>query len=217
MIVYSPFLTLHPLLFTNCFFCSSQRIRKEGRMSIRGGFTVTVSDLVPKRNLLRVLPSVTALKCNVLWTHAQFSLILCDPMNCNLPGSSVPWCFWGKNTGVGFYLVDPCLCVSCIDRQILYHLSHLGSPLSCTVSYLIQLLSLASCSGDHRSLLNQLATSGRSPGLPPLQRVPHSLTLVSPPSWWERENHTLSPSASCLLVTELKFGCPLINQSILTR
>ncbi|KAI4582147.1 hypothetical protein MJG53_009672 [Ovis ammon polii x Ovis aries] len=53
------------LIFSKPHKCLlDRRIGKEGRMSIRGGFTVTVSDLVSKRNLLHVLPSVTALKGN---------------------------------------------------------------------------------------------------------------------------------------------------------
>ncbi|KAG5205095.1 hypothetical protein JEQ12_019540 [Ovis aries] len=55
------------LIFSKPHKCLlDRRIGKEGRMSIRGGFTVTVSDLVSKRNLLPVLPSVTALKGSVL-------------------------------------------------------------------------------------------------------------------------------------------------------
>ena len=189
---------------------------------------VTVSDLVSKCNLLYVLSSVTP------W-HAQSCLTLCDPMNCNLPGSSVhaifqarilaaaaakslqscptlcnpidgsppgspipgilqartlqwvaisfsnawkwkgkvkllsrvrlfatPWTeayqappsmgfsrqeYWSgvplpspQEYWSGFLFpcpgdlpnseTDLCLCVSCIDRQSLYHLSHLGSPMS---------------------------------------------------------------------------------------
>ena len=60
---------------------------------------------------------------------------LCDPMNCSSPGSSVHETFPGKNVGVGcgFLLLgifptqgsNPGL-LHC--RQILYHLSHQGSP-----------------------------------------------------------------------------------------
>ena len=59
--------------------------------------------------------------------------ILCNSMDCSLPGSS--WNFPGKNTGVGCHSVlqrisriqglNPGL-LHC--RQILYHLSHQGSP-----------------------------------------------------------------------------------------
>ena len=60
---------------------------------------------------------------------------LCDPMNCNLPGSSVPWDSPGKNAGVGCYALLQGIFPTqglipglqhC--RYILYHLSHQGSP-----------------------------------------------------------------------------------------
>ena len=61
---------------------------------------------------------------------AQLCLTLCDPMDSSLPGSSCPWDFPGKNTGVGFHFLlqgifptqgsIPHL-VSYIGRQILYH------------------------------------------------------------------------------------------------
>ena len=61
--------------------------------------------------------------------------ILCDPMDCSLPGSSIDRDSPGKNTGVGCHALlqgifptqgsNPGL-PHC--RQILYHLSHQGSP-----------------------------------------------------------------------------------------
>ena len=72
-----------------------------------------------------------ALLCLVAW----LCLTLCDPMNCSLPGSSVHRDSPGKNTGVGCHALlqgifptqgsNPGL-LHC--RQILYHLSHQGSP-----------------------------------------------------------------------------------------
>ena len=63
---------------------------------------------------------------------------LCDPMDCSLPGSPVHGDSPGKNTGVGCHALlqgifliqgsNPGL-PNC--RQILYHLSHLGSPILC--------------------------------------------------------------------------------------
>ena len=66
---------------------------------------------------------------------AQSCLTVCDPMDYSLS----PWISPGKNTGVGchFFLQGilptqgsnsnlPCC------RQILYHLSHQGSPCMCT-------------------------------------------------------------------------------------
>ena len=62
---------------------------------------------------------------------------LCDPMDCSLPGFSVHGDSLGKNTGVGCHALfqgifppqgsNPGL-LHC--RQILYHLSHQGSPLA---------------------------------------------------------------------------------------
>ena len=62
---------------------------------------------------------------------AQLCLTLCDPMDCNPPGSSIHGDSPGKNTGVGCHaflhgnLPNPGL--PCC-RQILYPLSHQGSP-----------------------------------------------------------------------------------------
>ena len=63
---------------------------------------------------------------------AQSCLTLCEPVDCSLPG---PWNSPGKNTGVGCHFLllgifhsqgqNPGL-LHC--RQILYHLSHQGSP-----------------------------------------------------------------------------------------
>ena len=73
---------------------------------------------------------MTAVLCLV----TQSCLSLCDPMDCNLPGSSVLGNSPGKNTRMGCHALlqgifptqgsNPGL----ISRQILYHLSHQGSP-----------------------------------------------------------------------------------------
>ena len=62
---------------------------------------------------------------------------LCVPMNCSLPGSSCPWDFSGKNTGVGchfllqgiFLTQGLNLYLLCLlhYRWFLYLLSHQGS------------------------------------------------------------------------------------------
>ena len=66
---------------------------------------------------------------------AQSCLILCDPMGCSLPGSSVHGDSSGKNTGVGCHALLQGIFPTqgsnsglphC--RQILYHLSPQGSP-----------------------------------------------------------------------------------------
>ena len=52
---------------------------------------------------------------------------VCDPMDCNLRGSSCLWDFPGKNIGVGCHFLVQGLfltqgsCISCVSRKILYH------------------------------------------------------------------------------------------------
>ena len=65
----------------------------------------------------------------------QSCLTLCDPMDCSLPGSSVHGDSSGKNTGVGCHaLLQGIFPIQGSNlglphcRQILYHLSHQGSP-----------------------------------------------------------------------------------------
>ena len=71
---------------------------------------------------------------NMLCLITQSCLPLCDPMDCNPPGSSILGGFPGKNTRVGCHALlrrffptqesNPGLPYC---RQILYHLSHQGS------------------------------------------------------------------------------------------
>ena len=93
-------------------------------------------------------PNVWVLKkCQVLVT--QLCLTLCNPMDCSPPGSSVHGDFQGKNTGVDCHALlqgifrtqesNPGL-PHC--RQILYHLSHLGSPWICVHPILFLFLML---------------------------------------------------------------------------
>ena len=73
--------------------------------------------------------------CCMLCLVSQSCPTLCDPMDCSPPGSSVHGDSPGKNTGVGCHALlqgiiptqgsNPGLW-HC--RQILYHLSHQGSP-----------------------------------------------------------------------------------------
>ena len=64
----------------------------------------------------------------------QLCLTLCGPLDYSLPGSSCPWDFPGKNTGVGCHFLSPGdlsnLCLLCFlhCRWILYLLNHQGSP-----------------------------------------------------------------------------------------
>ena len=73
--------------------------------------------------------------CAVLCLVAQLCATLCDPMDYSLLGSSVHGDSPGKNTGVGCHaLLQGILPTQGSNlglphcRQILYHLSHQGSP-----------------------------------------------------------------------------------------
>jgi len=73
--------------------------------------------------------------CAVLCLVAQSCLTLCDPVDCSLSGSSVHGDSPGKNTGVGCHaLLQGIFPTQGLNpglshcRQILYHLSHQGSP-----------------------------------------------------------------------------------------
>ena len=67
---------------------------------------------------------------------AQLYLTLCNPMDCNPPGFSIHWNFPGKNTIVGWHsLLQEIFLTQRLNlglllcRQILYCLSHQGSPI----------------------------------------------------------------------------------------
>ena len=74
-------------------------------------------------------------KSEISVTFAQSCLTLWSPIDCSLPGSSNPWDFLAKSTGVGCHFLlqgifptqgsHPSL-PHC--RQMLYCLSHQGSP-----------------------------------------------------------------------------------------
>ena len=73
--------------------------------------------------------------CAVLCLVTQSCLILCDPMDCSSPDSSVHGDSLGKNTGVGchafFQGIFPTQGLNPgfpHYRRILYHLNHQGSP-----------------------------------------------------------------------------------------
>ena len=67
----------------------------------------------------------------------QSCLNVCDPMDCNLPGSAVhrilqarilEWVAMPSSRGSSWPRGWSCLsCVSCIGRRVLYHWCHLGS------------------------------------------------------------------------------------------
>ena len=93
--------------------------------------------LLPKFTLLTSksmsLKLVSTLVCVCL--VPQSCLTLCDPMDCSPPGPSVHWDSPGKNTGVGCHAllqgIFPTLGSNPDLKhctQILYRLSHQGSP-----------------------------------------------------------------------------------------
>ena len=70
----------------------------------------------------------------IVHAHSVVST-LCDPVDCSPPGSSVHGDSPGKNTGVGYHaLLQGIFPTQGSNlgpphhRQILYHLSHQGSP-----------------------------------------------------------------------------------------
>ena len=79
---------------------------------------------------LRIESMMINILCVVLYLVGQSCPTLCDPMECSPPGSSVHGDSPGKNTGVGCHAIlqvapNP---GSPHCRQILYRLSHQGSP-----------------------------------------------------------------------------------------
>ena len=89
---------------------------------------------VPWLALAKLAPQ-SPLRLMCVHLVAQSCLILCDPMDCSLPGSSVHGDYSGKNTGVGCHaLLQGIFPIQGSNsglphcRQILYHLSPQGSP-----------------------------------------------------------------------------------------
>ena len=80
--------------------------------------------------------SIETYTCVLSAKSLQLCLTLCNPMDCSLPGSLCPWNSPGQNTGVGCHsLLQGIFPTQGSNpgfphcRQILYHLSHQGSPL----------------------------------------------------------------------------------------
>ena len=91
--------------------------------------------MIVANHLSQVSCSITIFYCAVLCLVAQLCLTLYDPMDCSLPGSIVHGDSPGKNTRVSCHALfqgifptqgmNPGL-LHCM--QILYHLSHQGTP-----------------------------------------------------------------------------------------
>ena len=54
---------------------------------------------------IHVFATVNNATMNIGCVHAQLCVTLCDSMDSSLPGSSCPWDFSGKNTGLGWYFL----------------------------------------------------------------------------------------------------------------
>ena len=102
--------------------------------------------------------------CGGRGAHAQSCPTLCNSMDCSLPGSSVHGNFLAKNTGAAchfllqriFLTQGLNLCVSyisCIDRQILYQLSH---PLvyMCVCIYIFAYMNMKREETDYKDISN---------------------------------------------------------------
>ena len=70
----------------------------------------------------------------MLYFGAQLRPTLCDPVDCNPPGSSVHGDSPGKNTGVDGHALLQVISIQGLNpgllqwRRVLYHLSHNGTP-----------------------------------------------------------------------------------------
>ena len=90
--------------------------------------------LVPSALILKIVINVLCVcVCVCVCLIPQLCPTLCDPMDCGPPGPSVHGDSPGKNTAVGCHallqgIFTPPGLPHC--RQILYHLSHQGSPSS---------------------------------------------------------------------------------------
>ena len=113
------------------------------------------------------------------YVHAQSCPTPCDPMDCSLPGSSVhgilqarilEWVATSYSRG-SFWPRDRTRvsCNSCLGRQILLPLNHVGSPRNikvCVYIYFVVVQSLKSC----LTLCNPMDCS--MPGFPVLHHLP---------------------------------------------
>ena len=100
----------------------------------------------------------------ILWLVARLCLTLCDPVDCSPPGSSVHGDSPGKNTGVGCHaLLQGIIPTQGLNsgvphcRQILYPLSHQGSPTPSLSSFLTK-LKLSFCAVFCHSVVSDSAT-----------------------------------------------------------
>ena len=128
-------LITNQLLFFGCVACEILVSRPRGTNILSFNIYIICSF-----NANRLGSNVIVLKgyiifCAVLCLVAQLCATLCDAMDYSLPGSSVHGDSPGKNTGIGCYALQQGIFPTqgsnpglphC--RQILYHLSHQGSP-----------------------------------------------------------------------------------------
>ena len=102
----------------------------------RGAWWAAIYGVAQSRTRLKRLSSSSSRSMNA--KSLQLCPTLCDPVSCSLPDSPVhgivqakiPEWVAGPSFRGSSWPRDPThiSCISCIDRQILYHQHHLGSP-----------------------------------------------------------------------------------------
>ena len=134
---------------------------------------------------------------------AQSCPILCDPMDCSLPGSSVHVDSPGKNTGVGCHSLlqglfptqgsNPGLPLC---RWILYHLSHQGSHIYIANNLKckwLKCINQKTKTGCMKTCIYALSLTTSLSLTPPLHKCMHLFyTVRCPPQHFLTEHNTFS-------------------------
>ena len=91
-----------------------------------------IMSFIPLVNLSRSHSGATfffAISMSMYAKSLQLCSILCDPVDCNPPGSSCPWDSPSKSTGLGCHFllqgifsgIEPMFLVSSVGKYVLYH------------------------------------------------------------------------------------------------
>ena len=96
-------------------------------------------------------------------------VLLCDPLDCSPAGSSVPEIIQARILEwvvISTFRDQTCIsCISCIDRQILYQLHHLGSWLFLSETCILKLMHVID--KDQSRIFSVPVTSSHSVPTPP--------------------------------------------------
>ena len=96
-------------------------------------------------------------------------VLLCDPLDCSPAGSSVPEIIQARILEwvvISTFRDQTCIsCISCIDRQILYQLHHLGSWLFLSETCILKLMHVIDKDQSH--IFSVSVTSSHSVPTPP--------------------------------------------------